>query len=121
VAAAFASPHAARPAHHVRELCVVPIALVSDHLESLGEIDHEAREEAYRLGSMQFEMSCGLNDSAKIYFCAVAVGARGPRRRLFSKYDSSEWEAGGGTAVVGGGRGRVSKTSWQEGNHAGSG
>ncbi|MGA8859773.1 MAG: ferrochelatase [Candidatus Sulfotelmatobacter sp.] len=47
----------------VREVCIVPVAFVSDHVETLGEIDHEAREEARRLGITQFEMSAGLNDS----------------------------------------------------------
>ncbi|HEY4903347.1 MAG TPA: ferrochelatase [Candidatus Sulfotelmatobacter sp.] len=47
---------------NVREICIVPIAFVSDHVETLGEIDHEAREEAARLGIGQFEMSGGLND-----------------------------------------------------------
>ena len=27
-----------------REVCIVPVAFVSDHVETLGEIDHEARE-----------------------------------------------------------------------------
>src|SRR5690242_6266802 len=49
----------------VREICVVPVAFVSDHVETLGEIDHEAREEAMHLGMSQFEMSAGLNDSQK--------------------------------------------------------
>ncbi|HTW57418.1 MAG TPA: ferrochelatase [Terriglobales bacterium] len=49
----------------VREVCVVPVAFVSDHVETLGEIDHEAREQARRLGFTQFEMSAGLNDSPK--------------------------------------------------------
>ena len=48
-----------------REVCVVPVAFVSDHVETLGEIDHEAREEARRLGITQFEMSSGLNDTPK--------------------------------------------------------
>jgi ferrochelatase len=52
-------------AEKVREVCIVPVAFVSDHVETLGEIDHEAREEAGRLGITQFEMSAGLNDSAK--------------------------------------------------------
>ncbi|HZQ94567.1 MAG TPA: ferrochelatase [Candidatus Sulfotelmatobacter sp.] len=52
-------------AEHVREVCIVPIAFVSDHVETLGEIDHEAREEAYQLGITQFEMSAGLNDSPR--------------------------------------------------------
>src|SRR5439155_9384461 len=55
----------------VREMCVVPVAFVSDHVETLGEIDHEAREEAHRLGFTQFEMSAGLNDSPK-FIAALA-------------------------------------------------
>jgi ferrochelatase len=50
-------------AEQVKEVCVVPIAFVSDHVETLGEIDHEAREEAAALGIKQFEMTSGLNDS----------------------------------------------------------
>ena len=38
-------------AEKVREVCVVPISFVSDHVETLGEIDHEAREEAQAWGS----------------------------------------------------------------------
>ena len=49
----------------VREVCIVPVAFVSDHVETLGEIDHEARHEAQGLGVTQFEMSAGLNDSPK--------------------------------------------------------
>jgi protoporphyrin/coproporphyrin ferrochelatase len=49
----------------VQEVCIVPVAFVSDHVETLGEIDHEAREEAQRLGITHFEMSSGLNDSPK--------------------------------------------------------
>lgn len=52
-------------AERVREVCVVPVAFVSDHVETLGEIDHEARHQARQLGITQFEMSPGLNDSAK--------------------------------------------------------
>jgi ferrochelatase len=47
----------------IREICVVPVAFVSDHVETLAEIDHEAREEAHELGMEHFEMSAGLNDS----------------------------------------------------------
>ncbi len=50
-------------AERVRQMCVVPVAFVSDHVETLGEINHEAREEARRLGFTHFEMSDGLNDS----------------------------------------------------------
>ncbi|HTT24366.1 MAG TPA: ferrochelatase [Candidatus Sulfotelmatobacter sp.] len=48
-----------------REVCIVPIAFVSDHVETLGEIDHEARHLAQQLGFTQFEMGAGLNDSPK--------------------------------------------------------
>jgi protoporphyrin/coproporphyrin ferrochelatase len=47
----------------VREICVVPISFVSDHVETLGEIDHEARKQAASLGIERFEMTTGLNDS----------------------------------------------------------
>jgi ferrochelatase len=46
-----------------REVCIVPISFVSDHVETLGEIDHEARGEAAKLGIKRFEMTSGLNDS----------------------------------------------------------
>jgi len=49
----------------VRDVCIVPVSFVSDHVETLGEIDHEAREEAAALGFRQFEMTAGLNDSPK--------------------------------------------------------
>lgn len=51
-------------AEGVRQVCVVPISFVSDHVETLGEVDHEARELAAGLGIARFEMSAGLNDSA---------------------------------------------------------
>jgi ferrochelatase len=47
----------------VQDVCIVPVSFVSDHVETLGEIDHEAREEAKQLGIRQFEMTAGLNDS----------------------------------------------------------
>lgn len=42
---------------------VVPISFVSDHLETLSEIDIEAREFATRNGIKHFETTEGLNDS----------------------------------------------------------
>ncbi|HVO80818.1 MAG TPA: ferrochelatase [Terriglobales bacterium] len=47
------------------EVCVVPVSFVSDHVETLGEIDHEARELAATLGIQRFEMTEGLNDSPR--------------------------------------------------------
>ncbi len=70
----------------IREVCVVPIAFVSDHVETLGEIDHEAREEAAGLGIQQFEMTSGLNDSptfiaALADLVANAIGAGSDQAR----------------------------------------
>ena len=45
-----------------RHLLVVPIAFVSDHVETLSEINIEAREHAARCGIRKFEMMPGLND-----------------------------------------------------------
>ncbi len=56
----------------VKEVCVVPVSFVSDHVETLGEIDHEARQEAAALGIRQFEMTSGLNDSPT--FIAALAG-----------------------------------------------
>jgi ferrochelatase len=58
-------------AEQVQDVCVVPVSFVSDHVETLGEIDHEAREEAAELGIRQFEMTSGLNDSPK-FIAALA-------------------------------------------------
>jgi protoporphyrin/coproporphyrin ferrochelatase len=52
-------------AEKVRDMCVVPISFVSDHVETLAEIDHCAREEARMLGIERFAMTQGLNDSPK--------------------------------------------------------
>jgi ferrochelatase len=54
-----------------REVCIVPISFVSDHVETLGEIDHEARAEAAKLGIKRFEMMSGLNDSPR-FIAALA-------------------------------------------------
>lgn len=69
----------------VKHICIVPISFVSDHVETLGEIDHEAREEAEQLGFEQFEMTSGLNDSPA--FIA------GLAELVFSAMDSSSHRA----------------------------
>jgi len=56
---------------NIREVCVVPISFVSDHVETLGEIDHEGRELAAGLGIRKFEMAPGLND-APTFISALA-------------------------------------------------
>ena len=58
-------------AEGARELCVVPIAFVSDHVETLAEIGHEARTLARGLGIRQFELTAGLNDSPR-FIAALA-------------------------------------------------
>ena len=50
-------------ANKVSDVCIVPISFVSDHVETLGEIDHEAREQAESLGIKRFVMTSGLNTS----------------------------------------------------------
>lgn len=52
-------------AQGARNLLVIPIAFVSDHIETLHEIDQEARAEATALGIARFEMMPALNDSPK--------------------------------------------------------
>ncbi|HEV2177647.1 MAG TPA: ferrochelatase [Terriglobia bacterium] len=46
-----------------RRVLVVPIAFVTDHVETLHEIDIEARRLAHRLGIPEFATMSGLNDS----------------------------------------------------------
>ena len=46
-----------------KRLLVVPIAFVTEHIETLHEINIEAREEAHKLGVEQFEMMPALGDS----------------------------------------------------------
>jgi ferrochelatase len=46
-----------------KELLVVPVAFVTEHIETLHEINIEAREEADKLGVEQFEMMPAVGDS----------------------------------------------------------
>ena len=55
----------------LKRVCVVPISFVSDHVETLGEINHEGRELAEAAGIEQFEMAAGLNDSP-LFIAALA-------------------------------------------------
>jgi ferrochelatase len=49
----------------VERVLVIPISFVSDHVETLHEINIEARELAEQLGFQKFECTEGLNDSPK--------------------------------------------------------
>ncbi len=48
---------------------VVPISFVTEHIETLHEIDIEARQQAAQLGFRQFEMMPALNDSPRFIHC----------------------------------------------------
>ncbi len=63
-------------AENVKKVCVVPVSFVSDHVETLGEIDHEARELAAAFGISQFEMTAGLNDSPKFIEALASIVLR---------------------------------------------
>ena len=54
-----------------KQLLVVPIAFVTEHIETIHEIDMEAREFAHQLGVKRFEMMPALNDSPKFIECLV--------------------------------------------------
>jgi ferrochelatase len=59
-----------RLAHEgVKEILVVPISFVTEHIETLHEINIEAREEAKKLGVETFRMMPSLGDSP--YFIAA--------------------------------------------------
>ena len=47
----------------VRRMLVIPISFVTDHIETLFEVNIEAREQAEKLGVKEFVMTDGLNDS----------------------------------------------------------
>ena len=52
-----------------KNFLVVPIAFVTEHIETLHEINMEAREAAEQFGVEQFEMMPALNDSPKFIAC----------------------------------------------------
>jgi len=47
----------------VKEMLVVPISFVTEHIETLHEINIEAREEAEKLGVERFRMMPAVGDS----------------------------------------------------------
>lgn len=72
-------------------ILVVPVAFVSDHVETLSEINIEARERANRLGLGQFEVMPALNDSPKfiraladLVLSGVTQEGRACRKRVVS-------------------------------------
>jgi ferrochelatase len=63
-------------AQAAQKILVIPIAFVSDHVETLSEIGIEARELAGRLGLGQFEVMPALNDSPKFIQALTALVLR---------------------------------------------
>ena len=64
-----------------KRLLVIPISFVTEHIETLHEINIEARQEALRAGVEQFEMMPALGDSPQFIaalaaLVRTAVGAR---------------------------------------------
>jgi ferrochelatase len=47
----------------VKDVLVVPVSFVSDHIETVQEIGEEVRGEALAAGMERFELMAGLNDS----------------------------------------------------------
>jgi len=62
-----------------KHVLVVPISFVSDHVETLHEIDIEHREQARELGIEDYRMMPGLNDSQD-FIKALAGLVRSPSR-----------------------------------------
>jgi ferrochelatase len=61
-----------------RHVLVIPVSFVSDHVETLHEIDIEHRAEAHSLGIQDYRMMPGLNDSQRF----IAILAQLVRGRI---------------------------------------
>jgi protoporphyrin/coproporphyrin ferrochelatase len=73
----------------VKEMLVVPISFVTEHIETLHEINIEAREEAEKLGVEKFRMMPAVGDSPlfiaalkDLVLRAVGIDANEPSGRL---------------------------------------
>ncbi|MGH9862709.1 MAG: ferrochelatase [Candidatus Acidiferrales bacterium] len=71
-------------ARGVKHVLVIPISFVTDHVETLYEIDIEAREQAKKLGFDQFEMMAALNDSPLFIRCLADLVLRAVEARVES-------------------------------------
>ncbi len=56
-----------------KNLLIIPIAFVTEHIETLHEINIETRAEAEELGIEQFEMMPALNSSSKFIRCLTEL------------------------------------------------
>ena len=57
----------------VKYLLVIPISFVTEHIETLHEINIEAREEAHAAGIEQFEMMPAVGDSPRFIEALTAL------------------------------------------------
>jgi ferrochelatase len=66
-----------------KNLLVVPVAFVTEHIETLHEINIEAREEAEHCGIKHFEMMPALNDHPDYIACLtdLVMRATGPSQQ----------------------------------------
>ncbi len=73
----------------VKDLLVVPVAFVTDHIETLHELGMELRHEAEHAGIRHFEVMPALNDSA-LYIDALAsqIISRMERRAALGEKDA---------------------------------
>jgi ferrochelatase len=60
-----------------KNLLVVPVSFVTDHIETLHEIDIETRELAEGLGIERFEMTAGLNSDPLFISCLADLVQKG--------------------------------------------
>jgi len=62
-----------------REILMVPLSFVSDHIETLHEIDIEYREEAHKLGITDFRRMESLNSSPTFITCLADLVRSGEK------------------------------------------
>lgn len=60
----------------IKQLLVIPIAFVSDHIETLHELDIEERHTAERAGIEEYRVMTGLNDHPLFIECLADVALR---------------------------------------------
>jgi ferrochelatase len=66
-----------RLAHENRKyMLIIPIAFVTDHIETLHEINIDVRKHATTLGIQQFELMTALNDHPKFIDCLTDLIAQ---------------------------------------------
>jgi len=68
-----------------RNVLMIPISFVSDHMETLYEVNIEHREIAERLGIRHFRMMPGLNDSPTFIAALAAQVRRAVNRQASGK------------------------------------